>query len=59
MIPEELRRKLKSELGDVLWYIAVLAHELNISLDDVADDNIEKLSDRLNRGVLKGSGDER
>jgi len=51
--------KIKKELGDVLWYIAVIAHDLDISLDDLAQANIEKLSSRLERGKLTGSGDNR
>lgn len=50
---------VKKEMGDVLWYIAVIAHDLNISLDDLAQTNIEKLSSRLERGTLRGAGDDR
>jgi len=49
----------KSELGDVLWYVAMLAKELGLTLDDIARYNVEKLADRKARGVLKGSGDAR
>ena len=47
------------ELGDVLWYVARLADELGYSLDSIATENIEKLTSRAQRGVLKGSGDAR
>jgi NTP pyrophosphatase (non-canonical NTP hydrolase) len=47
------------ELGDVLWYIAQIALELNTTLESVAMMNIEKLSDRKTRGVIGGSGDSR
>jgi NTP pyrophosphatase (non-canonical NTP hydrolase) len=50
---------VKKEMGDVLWYLAVIAHDLDISLDDLAETNIEKLSSRLKRGKLAGSGDNR
>ncbi len=48
-----------AELGDVLWYIARAAAELDVHLSDVAKDNVEKLKSRMERGKLKGSGDKR
>lgn len=56
---DEYRTMVIKELGDVLWYVANLALELGISLDDVARLNLEKLQDRKARGVLKGTGDAR
>ena len=53
------REALKSELGDVLWYIAQVCTELELSLDEVAEANITKLLDRLDRGAIKGDGDNR
>jgi NTP pyrophosphatase (non-canonical NTP hydrolase) len=50
---------LRSELGDVLWYLAQLATELGLSLDEIASHNIDKLQDRLSRGKIHGDGDER
>lgn len=50
---------LVAELGDVLWYVARAAAELDVHLSDVAKDNIEKLKSRMERGKLKGSGDKR
>lgn len=50
---------LTKELGDVLWYIAVLADHFDIKLDDVATKNIAKLADRQKRDLIKGSGDNR
>lgn len=47
------------ELGDVLWYVAQLASELDLDLQAIADANLEKLLSRQRRGVLSGSGDER
>lgn len=56
---QEKRDKLVYELGDVLWYAARLATELNIPLEDVMQLNHDKLEDRLARNVIKGSGDNR
>jgi len=58
-INEETRSALKAELGDVLWYIAQVATELDLTLDEIAEYNIEKLMDRLERGKIKGDGDNR
>ncbi len=53
------RDELRGELGDVLWYLSQLAKEFDIPLSEVADYNIKKLRDRMDRGMIKGSGDER
>lgn len=53
------RDDMAAELGDVLWYAAVLANFLDLSFDDVARRNVAKLADRQQRGVLSGSGDKR
>lgn len=47
------------ELGDVLWYVAVLADALGYDLSEVAEANLAKLRSRMERGVIKGSGDNR
>ena len=59
IIDEETKTAVQKELGDVLWYLAQLATVLGLSLDQIASDNIAKLSARKNRGTLKGSGDSR
>jgi NTP pyrophosphatase (non-canonical NTP hydrolase) len=58
-IAQTNREKIKAELGDVLWYLAAVAKEYNLKLSDVAQYNLDKLRDRAERGVLKGSGDNR
>ncbi|HZL07626.1 MAG TPA: nucleoside triphosphate pyrophosphohydrolase family protein [Candidatus Dormibacteraeota bacterium] len=59
VISEQDKIELAKEIGDVLWYLAVFAHDLGFSLDDIADQNLEKLKSRKARGVLGGTGDNR
>lgn len=49
----------KKEFADVIWYIAVLAESLGVSLEEIMEHNVKKLADRQKRGVIKGSGDNR
>ena len=58
-ITEARRDAILDECGDVLWYLARVADELGVSLAEVADRNLVKLFGRLERGTLKGSGDNR
>jgi len=59
VMDDATRESLRLELGDVLWYVSQIAAELGLSLDDIANANIEKLFSRKERGVLGGSGDNR
>ena len=59
VISEEDRQALKCELVDVLWYLAQICTELDLSLEEVAEANLEKLFDRLDRGKIRGEGDHR
>lgn len=58
-VGDERRAAMSKELGDVLWYVAQLATELDLDLDQIANQNLEKLLSRQQRGVLSGSGDDR
>lgn len=53
------RNAMLDELGDILWYIALVARDLDSDINEVADININKLRDRYVRGVIGGSGDNR
>lgn len=59
VLSDEKREVILDELGDVLWYVAMLARELGVSLETVAAHNLEKLASRAERGTLRGSGDVR
>jgi len=58
-ITQEDKAELAKELGDVIWYIAVLANSLGLSLDDIMQRNPDKLASRQERGAIKGHGDNR
>ena len=58
-MPAELRLEMAKEAGDILWYLTAIASDLGYSLEEIASLNLEKLADRKDRGVLKGSGDHR
>ena len=51
IITDETRLKLKDELGDVLWYISACADELGLTLNEVAEFNVQKLAKRHNRAA--------
>lgn len=51
--------ELAKELGDVVWYIAAFAQSLGLSLDQIMQQNLKKLSDRKDRNLIKGAGDNR
>lgn len=59
VVTDEDKQELSKELGDVLWYIAVFAHELGLSLDSIVEQNLAKLASRKERDVIKGQGDNR
>jgi NTP pyrophosphatase (non-canonical NTP hydrolase) len=56
---KDLTLELIKEVGDVLWYTAVLAAELKFDLSQVAEININKLTRRMNLDLIQGSGDNR
>ena len=56
---ENFKETITKELGDVLWYLSELAGDLDITLQEVADTNKQKLEDRLQRNKLHGEGDNR
>lgn len=59
MITEQFLFDIEKELGDVLWYVAMLSDELGMCLGGVAEANLKKLRSRSDRNQLRGSGDSR
>lgn len=46
VLNEDIRSKLKDELGDVLWYISACADELDLAMNEIAEYNVDKLAKR-------------
>ncbi|MBI4992009.1 MAG: nucleoside triphosphate pyrophosphohydrolase family protein [Candidatus Harrisonbacteria bacterium] len=59
VINAETKKEMAKEIGDALWYVSQLSAELGLSLNEVAEANIEKLRSRQARGKLQGDGDNR
>ena len=57
--PDTWREDIASEIGDVLWYCAALADDLNLTLGMIAAQNLAKLQKRKDKGTIGGSGDTR
>lgn len=51
VITDEIRGKLKDELGDVMWYVSACADELGLTLNEIAEFNVNKLAKRHNRAA--------
>ena len=59
VISDQDREALKAELGDVLWYLTQICTNLGITLEEVAEANLDKLFSRLERNQIRGDGDNR
>jgi len=55
----EFADNMAKELGDILWFVAAIATDMNLSLQQIAVKNLEKLQGRVDRGTIKGNGDNR
>ena len=56
---DQLKELVTKEIGDVLFYLTVLAHHHGMSLAGVMALNRDKLLSRRERDKLRGNGDER
>lgn len=59
MSTDEDVREIAKELGDVLWYVAVFADRLGLSVEDIAAQNLQKLQKRQSKNTISGEGDNR
>lgn len=59
IVTDENKIAIAKEIGDALWYINAIAAEVGYSLEEIANMNLMKLYDRMQRGVIGGSGDNR
>lgn len=48
-----------AEIGDVLWYTTMLCSSAGVSLEELAERNYKKLSERVKTNTIGGSGDDR
>ena len=59
MVDSERKEAIIKELGDVTWFVAELCTTLGVSLEEVMQKNIDKLTSRKERDVIHGNGDDR
>ena len=50
---------LQKEAGDILWQLSGLCSVMGWRLEEIAQQNLDKLADRKSRQVIDGSGDDR
>ena len=58
-LTEEYKKEIAKELGDVMWYLSQLCTRLGLTVEEVAEMNLEKLKSRMDRAKITGSGDNR
>jgi len=54
-----LKAACQKELGDILWQLNACCYTMETTLEEVAEQNLEKLAGRLERGTIQGDGDDR
>ena len=55
----DFRYQIAKELGDVMWYVCMLANNYHLNMEDILDINVNKLETRSHRDMIHGSGDDR
>ena len=56
---EELLNRIGKEMGGLMYYAAMLCNIEKLSLEEIMEDNMKILSNRKERGVIQGDGDNR
>lgn len=56
---EQEKHDIKSEIGDCAWFIAGIAKTMGWTLEEICQENLDKLASRKERGVISGDGDNR
>lgn len=56
---QKLTAGILAELGDVLWFVALMCKAAGWTMEQVAQMNLDKLADRAKRNVIIGEGDNR
>jgi len=59
ILTDNRKEHLLKEMGDTMWYISRMAEKLGYTLDEVALTNLNKIKDRADRNMQRGSGDDR
>lgn len=59
VLTDERRFMIESEIGDVLWYAAMLSDQIGSSLGEAAENNLRKIASRSARNMIHGDGDTR
>lgn len=56
MTPEE-RLEVRKEAGDILWQLSGVCKVMGWTLEEVAQENLDKLAARKEAGTIDGNGD--
>jgi NTP pyrophosphatase (non-canonical NTP hydrolase) len=59
LLEKDREAKIVKELGDVLWYVAMMLDQLDVSMAICMETNLQKLHNRSVQGTLQGEGSDR
>ena len=55
----QMEQELQKEAGDILWQLSGLCSVMGWKLEDIGQQNLDKLASRKKRNVIEGDGDNR